>query len=177
MKTGWNRLSRILVVLFALLSIGTIIVAATRYFQGRVSCESNDNRRRTCRIDTRGGVRLARQLSDSPCIQGRTWGYDRNAVWVSNGCRAEFEVGRGGDDRFGGNRGGDRGGRFGSGQTISCESNDNRRNLCQVDTRGGVRLVRQRSDSPCVQGRTWGYNRNAIWVTNGCRADFEVGRR
>jgi len=36
--------------------------------------------------------------------------------------------------------------------------------------------VNQRSGSACVQGRTWGFNRNSIWVDRGCRADFEVGR-
>ena len=35
-----------------------------------------------------------RKLSDAPCIQGRTWGYDRNRIWVDRGCRALFEVGR-----------------------------------------------------------------------------------
>ena len=36
----------------------------------------------------------------------------------------------------------------------------------------GVRLVRRRSNAPCVQGRSWGYNRNRIWVDRGCAADF-----
>ncbi|HEX4951040.1 MAG TPA: DUF3011 domain-containing protein [Blastocatellia bacterium] len=62
------------------------------------------------------------------------------------------------------------------GQTISLASDDNRRHTYPVDTSGGVRLVRQNSGSPCVQGQTWGYNRNEIWVDRGCRADFTVGR-
>jgi hypothetical protein len=37
---------------------------------------------------------LSRQLSDSACIQGKTWGWDRKGVWVSDGCRAEFILGR-----------------------------------------------------------------------------------
>ena len=45
-----------------------------------------------------------------------------------------------------------------------------------VNTNGGVRLIRQRSDADCVYARTWGYDRNGIWVDRGCRADFEVGR-
>jgi hypothetical protein len=36
--------------------------------------------------------------------------------------------------------------------------------------------VKQKRESPCVQGKTWGYDRNGIWVDGGCRADFEVGR-
>jgi hypothetical protein len=49
------------------------------------------------------------------------------------------------------------------------------RNFCRVDTRGGVRLVRQRSESPCYQGSTWGWDRRGIWVDRGCRADFALG--
>jgi Protein of unknown function (DUF3011) len=156
----------IITTLFVLLSGSYLVASANHYFQERVSCDSNDNRRKVCRVDTRGGVRLVKQHSDSPCIQGRTWGYNRNAIWVDRGCRAEFEVGR-----YGGGSGGGYGGR-----TISCESNDMRRHWCNVDTRGGVRLARQKSDSPCVQGRTWGYNRNGIWVDRGCRGEFRIGR-
>jgi hypothetical protein len=57
-----------------------------------ILCESNNNDRRYCRVDGRGGVRLSRQLSDARCTQGSTWGYDNGGVWVDNGCRAEFEV-------------------------------------------------------------------------------------
>ena len=35
------------------------------------------------------GVQLVRQLSRAACIQGRSWGYGRNGIWVSDGCRAE----------------------------------------------------------------------------------------
>ena len=63
---------------------------------GTFRCESDDGRTRHCNADTRGGVRINRQLSDSACIQGRNWGYDNSGVWVSQGCRAEFVVGAGG---------------------------------------------------------------------------------
>lgn len=66
------------------------------------------------------------------------------------------------DDRYGG-------------QQVRCESNDHRTRMCRIDTRGGVRIVRQESDAPCVRGRTWGYDRSGIWVSRGCRARFEVG--
>ena len=62
-------------------------------------------------------------------------------------------------------------------ETIYCGSEDGRRHTCSVDTRGGVRLLEQKSDANCVQGRSWGYERNYIWVSRGCRADFEVGNR
>jgi DUF3011 family protein len=173
MKPGRNQFSCILTMLFAILSLGTIVAAANRYFQERVSCESNDNRRNFCRVDTRGGVRLYKQKSGSPCVQGRTWGYNRDGIWVDRGCRAEFDIARGGygsEGRYGS------GGGYNYGRTITCESNDNRRNYCRVDTRGGVRLYKQKSGSPCVQGRSWGYNRDGIWVDRGCRAEFQIGR-
>ena len=62
-------------------------------------------------------------------------------------------------------------------QTIYCGSEDGRRNTCSVNTRGGVRLLEQKSDARCTEGRTWGFRSNYIWVDRGCRADFEVGDR
>lgn len=49
-----------------------------------------------------------------------------------------------------------------------------RRHGCSIDTRDGVLIVRQRSEADCIYGRTWGYDRQGIWVDRGCRADFEV---
>ena len=60
------------------------------------------------------------------------------------------------------------------GQTITCSSNDGRRNFCSANTRGGVRLSRQISGSACIQGSTWGLDNRGLWVDRGCRADFRV---
>jgi hypothetical protein len=35
---------------------------------------------------------LTREISRGKCVINQTWGTDRNGVWVSNGCRAEFAV-------------------------------------------------------------------------------------
>jgi hypothetical protein len=59
-------------------------------------------------------------------------------------------------------------------QTIYCASDDMRRHYCGADTRGGVQMIRQRSDASCIQGRTWGYDGRGIWVDRGCRADFAM---
>lgn len=127
-----------------------------------VYCASDDGRRNRCPIDTRGGVRLARQRSGSPCDYERTWGYDRHGIWVDRGCRADFEVGHAGWQPP-------------QEQTIYCPSDDMRRKYCPIDTRGGVRIIRQRSESDCIYRSTWGYDSGGIWVDRGCRADFEVG--
>jgi hypothetical protein len=124
-----------------------------------VVCESRDGKLTRCPANTYGGVRLARQISDSACIYDRTWGWDTVGVWVNEGCRAEFIAGTAGTI---------------SHRTIVCESQSGRRNHCPVDTRLGLDLVRQLSDSPCVRNRTWGEDAAGIWVDQGCRAQFAV---
>lgn len=130
-------------------------------------CESNDGRWRECPADLRGrlDVRLVRQLSDRQCIEGRTWGWDRNSVWVNEGCRAEFEVYRrtGWDDDT----------------YIRCESSDGRRRYCRADLdgRSDVELARQLSNAVCREGSTWGWDRNGVWVDRGCRGEFKIDRR
>lgn len=151
-----------------------LITAGSRCLQAQsFTCSSEDGRRHYCAVNTSGGVRMVRQRSGSPCIQGQTWGYDRRGVWVDRGCRADFVAG-------GGRPGAGPRPPYGGGgpvQTITCSSDDGRRHYCGVDTSRGVRMLRQRSGSPCVQGRTWGYDRRGIWVDRGCRADFTVGGR
>jgi hypothetical protein len=132
-------------------------------------CESIDSNTRYCDAETRDGVRLAKQLSKARCIEGQNWGYDNRGIWVSDGCRGEFEVGYG--RQYGWQQGG------GRGQTIRCESYGSRANYCNADTRFGVALVKQLSDKKCEEGRNWGADTQGIWVNYGCRAEFEVGGR
>jgi hypothetical protein len=140
--------------------------------RGTFRCESQDGRTREC-ASGGGNVRLVRQLSDAPCVQGRTWGYGRGGVWVSQGCRAEFASSggypSGGDGDYGGGYGGS------SGATVRCESNDNRTRRCAIGG-GGARLVRQISDTRCVEGRNWGYDGGSVWVSGGCRGEFMADR-
>jgi Protein of unknown function (DUF3011) len=134
-----------------------------------VTCSSDNGRRNFCPVDTRGGVTMVRQRSGSACRQGSTWGYDRRGIWVDRGCRADFQINTG----YRPGRPDNGPGRPG-GQTITCSSDNMRRNYCAADTRRGVQLVRQRSDARCTQGYSWGYDRRGIWVDRGCRADFVV---
>jgi hypothetical protein len=140
------------------------------YDSGIVRCESVSGRTRECPADTQGGVRLVRQVSRTTCIEGQNWGYGRRGIWVSQGCRAEFATGYGGRPNGGWNDGANT-------QVLRCESSDGRSRQCPADPRGGVRLVRQLSRSPCMEGRTWGVDRAGVWVSQGCRAEFEVGYR
>jgi hypothetical protein len=136
----------------------------------RLTCSSDSGSRVYCNADTSGSVRMSRQISGSPCTEGSTWGYDNRGIWVDRGCRAEFEITPGGGFR-GGPRGPSRGGPI-----VTCNSNSGGRVICEADTSRGVRLVRQLSGSPCTEGSTWGFNEKGIWVSRGCRAEFQLGR-
>jgi hypothetical protein len=57
-----------------------------------VNCSSNNGRRNWCDIGGRRDVRMARQISGSPCVRDDTWGVDRRGLWVDRGCRADFRV-------------------------------------------------------------------------------------
>ncbi|HQH28021.1 MAG TPA: DUF3011 domain-containing protein [Oligoflexia bacterium] len=59
-------------------------------------------------------------------------------------------------------------------QLLRCQSIGNRYNFCPTNTYGGISLVDEFSDAPCVYGRSWGYTSRGIWVDNGCRAMFNV---
>lgn len=127
-----------------------------------VRCESEKGRSRTCPADTRGGVRLVRQLSRSPCVEGENWGVREGEIWVKAGCRADFGLAEIGAVTPGP-------------AFFTCESNSAGRTHCAVSTREGVHLVRQLSKSACIQHSTWGYDRNSVWVSQGCRAEFRAG--
>jgi hypothetical protein len=142
-----------------------------------VTCASDDMKRHTCRVDTSRGVTLVNQRSGSPCVQGQTWGYSRSGIWVDRGCRADFYLASNYRPGGPGYNPGPGGPQYGRPVTITCSSNNGKRNYCPVDTSRGVRLTNQRSGSPCVQGQTWGWDNRGVWVDRGCRADFVASGR
>lgn len=135
--------------------------ANTSYNSATITCASNNGRRVHCNADTRRGVQMVRQLSGSPCREGATWGTDSQGIWVSRGCRAEFNTSGNSADRY-------------RNRSITCSSDNGQRVYCDAGSQGGVRLVRQISGSPCQEGSTWGHDARGIWVDRGCRAEFEV---
>lgn len=159
-------------VLLGVLSLSAFFAAKAhaapqdRYYGGPadqiVRCESTSNRYRHCPADTRGGVRLVRGLSKTWCTEGRNWGWDRNGIWVKDGCRAEFAV-------YGCGGGG-----YGSSEFIRCDSNDGRYRTCAIAPGSHVRFHRQISKTRCSEGYNWGRERDHVWVSRGCRAEFEV---
>ena len=56
----------------------------------RLSCESERGARVQCPAETSSGVVLAESTGEAACTLGKTWGYDDHAVWVADGCGADF---------------------------------------------------------------------------------------
>lgn len=163
-----------------------------------IRCNSDYGERKYCRIDTNGGVKLAYQYSQSGCWEGDTWGHDSNGIWVSNGCRAEFEVGdkglsTGQKTAIGIGLGALAAGIVGAviankdkdehnndnpyySDRVKCSSDDMKYHFCSTGRNRYVEIARQISGSPCRFNETWGYKRDGVWVDRGCRAEFYVQR-
>jgi hypothetical protein len=136
----------------------------------RVTCESVEARRKECAIPLKQQVRLVRTMSVNPCTEGRTWGKADRIIWVTSGCRGEFEVSAPPvvDPGFG----------AGTVRRMTCGSPTGQQLECKT---GGyatqVRLVRDLSNGRCRQGSSWGNTDSFIWANKGCRAEFEVTYR
>src|ERR1700754_1604943 len=61
-----------------------------------VRCASGGYNYNMCQVDTGRGSRvwLVRQISKTPCVEGRNWGWNRAGVWVDGGCDGVFRVQR-----------------------------------------------------------------------------------
>jgi len=60
--------------------------------------------------------------------------------------------------------------------TVACASKRGERNHCPADTSKGVALVRSSGEAPCLLGKSWGYDDQGIWVSDGCGGEFVVGQ-
>lgn len=86
-------------VLMVLMAAGYLVSrdapAAEVLTQVRVVCAADPAGKRTeCPADTSAGVVLAKSMGSAPCLLGKTWGYENDKVWVSEGCGAEFVTGK-----------------------------------------------------------------------------------
>jgi len=77
----------------AIAALATGAIAVQRSDQ-RVRVESRDGRQARYRVSIPASarVRLVERLSSQACVQGRSWGYDRQGIWVDDGCRAVFSI-------------------------------------------------------------------------------------
>jgi hypothetical protein len=131
--------------------------------QMQFNCASVDMKYRECQLPVNGRAVLVKRLSDARCVEGQSWGQRGDRVWVSNGCRAKFEVTRGG-------------GGGGNSSLIDCNSDGNRYRECTIGSGYFGRLVRDNSNGRCRQDSTWGTRNGVIWVTSGCKGRFEKVR-
>ena len=161
MKTTW---------LYPVLSALAALCVPTFASAQQLTCESRNYQQEFCPT----GVKITRawmlvQRSRSPCIEGQTWGFQNSSIWVNQGCEGDFAFeGVAGPSvavvpsRPGANR-------------ITCESRNYQQQTCPTGQRITVAwVIEQRSSAPCIQGRSWGYQNNDIWVAEGCAADFGV---
>ena len=139
---------------------------------------------------------LVQQLSDSECVENRSWGVKTNGViWVSAGCAAVFAEG---DDRYSNrdreddryreddrdrndnysdprdrsnDRRDDRQYRERPSEVIECRSHGYAFTRCDVNW-SSARLVEQLSSSSCTQGESWGLDEDGLWVDKGCAGRF-----
>jgi hypothetical protein len=125
------------------------------------NCSSTESKYRECQLPVDGRARLIRQKSDSPCIEGQTWGQRGDRLWVDRGCRAKFEV------VFGGG---------GTGQHVDCRSEQARYRECPI-RRGYVgKLISDNSGGKCRNAGAWGTRDGLVWVNQGCKGRFELVR-
>jgi hypothetical protein len=62
-------------------------------------------------------------------------------------------------------------------EQITCESHQDGVEACTTLLPGSrVQLVKQLSNTACVEGQNWGVDTklNSIWISRGCRAVFDV---
>jgi Protein of unknown function (DUF3011) len=76
--------------LFTLIVVLLCPVLAGAY---TLTCKSKDFNYSMCQTNGRiVRATLKKQLSNSACIYGRSWGYQGYGLWVNHGCQRDFEV-------------------------------------------------------------------------------------
>ena len=58
------------------------------------------------------------------------------------------------------------------GNSVLCESSNNRRRQCNTGFRGRAALSQNISPTRCIEGQNWGSGSGFVWVDRGCRARF-----
>jgi hypothetical protein len=173
--TSSPRSSRVLVAALASLAVWAAAPAAANAqdpWGGRASsldqrlvCESRDGREQYCSAQIGGSVRVLRELSRSPCVEGESWRWNARGIYVRNGCRAEFAFRGQGDWGSGGGAGS----RY---TEIVCAARGSRENFCDAPNDGRVRLVREQGSGQCVEGQSWRADPQGIRVRQGCVGRF-----
>jgi Protein of unknown function (DUF3011) len=154
------------------LGIGMAACCISAHAAINITCSSERGGREYCQADASSGVQMLRQISSAVCRKGYSWDKDASGIWVDHGCKADFSISELG--MLGSLV--DRGKDYTEVHTFQCVSNDKKkRQFCQADTRGGLRVIKTFSSEPCIYGKSWGYDAGGVWVERFCKAEFEAG--
>ncbi len=142
----------------------------------KLECKSENYGTASCPV---GGpvekVRLLKRKSNSPCLEGTSYGFSGTAMWVDKGCAGEFEVAYQDEGASGPGWGTVPAEGILDRTFLECRSESYARSICEVDgTVTDVRLDRRRSNAPCVAGESFGFEGRHMWVAKGCAGRFEV---
>ena len=61
--------------------------------------------------------------------------------------------------------------------TLVCESTRDLQRVCPAEIKGNVKIIRQRSKTPCEAYKNWMWSSSGITVWGGCQAEFEYETR
>jgi hypothetical protein len=145
-----------------------------------LECKSENFRRTVCSAGASvERIRLIEKRSDAACVEGSSFGFSGESIWVDKGCAAKFEVSfrsQSGRDRSSGSiypsRQRNRSVRF------TCKSDQHRIGACYVaGSIVDLRLLGKKSRASCVKNSSFGFRDDAVWVKNGCEGEFEVTYR
>jgi hypothetical protein len=79
--------------LIAAFTLAALVAGVSTAAAERVRCRSKDYKYAQCRVSGRiQNVRVVDRHSDRACIQGRSFGWNGDRLWVNNGCDADFDV-------------------------------------------------------------------------------------
>jgi hypothetical protein len=87
-------------------------------------------------------------------------------IWVSQGCRAEFQY-------LGGNNNGNWGNQ--NNYSVTCTSFNGQYKTCAWDRNRGTPRLIERISGRCTERNDWGFDKNrGLWVANSCSARFGI---
>ncbi len=84
--------------ILSVLIMGAVLVGNTLILEAadeikQLDCRSKNFTRKECSVKgTVKAVRLLEQKSNTPCVEGDSFGFSNDYVWVDKGCEAKFEV-------------------------------------------------------------------------------------
>ena len=164
----------LLLILAGVLSTNCLANASVDKIK-RINCKSKKFGRKECSI--KGNIKtvlLLEQKSESPCLEGSSYGFTDDHLWVDKGCSAKFEVNYSSDEDSGWWSGLNRQSQIQK-RRLNCKSKRFKPNTCRVaGAIQSLKLRKQKSESACTLGISYGYRGESIWVSQGCEANFEV---